>query len=71
MIGLAVAYWLNANDWVTALGLLLLVWLAALPSVFGLGQFWKLDQNGNLVHYDYANRDTNRVVKQYRIHNCN
>ena len=71
MIGLAVAYWLNANDWVTGLGLLLLVWLVALPSVFGLGQFWKLDQNGNLVHYDYVNRDPNRVVKQYRIHDCN
>lgn len=71
MRGLAFAYWLNASDWVTALGLLLLVWLAALSSVFGLGQFWKLDQNGNLVHYDYANRDPNRVVKQYRIHDCN
>lgn len=68
MIGLACAYWLNASDWVIALGLLLLVWLAALPSVLGLGQFWKLDQNGNLVHYNYANRDPNRVVKQYRIH---
>lgn len=71
MSGLAFAYWLNAIDWVTVLGLLLLVWLATLPSVFGLGQFWKLDQNGNLVHYDYANRDPNRVVKQYRIHDCN
>lgn len=68
MIGLACAYWLNASNWVTLLGLLLLGWLAALPSVFGLGRFWALDQNGNLVHYDYAKRDSNRVVKKYRIH---
>lgn len=71
MIELAFAYWLNASDWMTALGLLLLVWLATLPSVFGLGRFWALDQNGNLVHYDYVNRDPDRVVKQYRIHDCN
>lgn len=68
IIALAFAYWLNASDWVTVLGLLLVGWLAVLPSVFGLGRFWVLDQNGNLVHYDYANRDPNRVVKQYRIH---
>lgn len=68
MVGLACAFWLNASDWVTVLGLLLLGWLAVLPSVFGLGRFWELDQNGNLVCYDYANRDPNRVVKQYRIH---
>lgn len=68
MIGLVFAYWLNASNWVTVLGLLLLGWLVFSPSVFGLGQFWELDQNGNLVYYDYAKRDPNRVVKQYRIH---
>ena len=71
MSGLIYVCWIKASDWVTALGLLLLVWLAASPSVFGLGRFWKLDQNGNLVHYDYVNRDPDRVVKQYRIHDCN